>query len=469
MTQIKKSHREAALLFAIAACIGLICTLASSAVMANDVNTAAAAPSSSSAQAIAKDAPANEQWAVHGQLTNIAQGHPQLTSPYSGANSLSANGRTEETTDLTLFAGIRLWRGAELWLNPEIDQGFGFDDTLGVAGFPNGGAYKLGTNVPYLRIPRAFIRQMIPLGGAEEKLESAANQLGGRQSANNLTLTVGKFAVVDIFDTNTYAHDPRADFLNWSIVEGGAFDYAADSWGYTLGAAAEWSQNWWTLRGGVFRLSSVPNGKVVGFDFSQYSVIVEAEERHQWQGHSGKVKLLAFVNRGDMGNYADAVQLGLETGRAPDVSLVRHFGSRPGFVLNAEQELTSDIGAFARASINKGSKETFEFTDINQSVAAGLSLKGDGWGRHDDTVGIAAVVNRISGAAQAYFAAGGLGVVIGDGRLNYAREEILEIYYSLHLTSHVALTMDYQHATNPAYNRDRGPISIYGVRVHADF
>ncbi|MFI4941403.1 MAG: carbohydrate porin [Burkholderiales bacterium] len=414
-------------------------------------------------------APVIEQSAVHGQLTNITQKHDAFTAPYSGPYSLTPDGRIEETSDITLFAGWRLWRGAEIWLNSEIDQGFGFNNTLGMAGFPNGGAYKLGSNAPYLRLPRAFIRQVFPLGGAEEKLEATANQLGGTQTADNVTLTVGRFAVPDIFDANSYAHDPRADFLNWSIIDAGAFDYAADSWGYTFGAAAEWTQNWWTLRGGFFQLSTVPNGKVAGIDFSENSVILETETRHQWLGHPGKIKILAFENHGSMGSYRDAVQLGLETGSTPDISLVRQVGSRPGMGLNLEQELSPDIGAFARYSVNKGDKEAYEFSDINRSLSAGVQLKGALWGRHDDTVGIAAVANRISGAAQAYFAAGGLGILIGDGRLNYAPEQTLEMYYSLSVISHVALTLDYQYAANPAYNQDRGPVSIYGARLHADF
>ncbi len=469
MTQIDKSLHKMALSFAIAACASLPCAFPYGTARAGDITAVTPLPPSPPGQADAQDAPVNEQWAVHAQVTNITQGHPQFRSRYSGTNSLSTNGRTEETTDLTLFAGVRLWRGAEVWLNPEVDQGFGFDNTLGVAGFPNGGAYKLGANVPYLRIPKAFIRQVILLGDKQGRVDAAANQLGGSQATDNVTLTIGKFAVVDIFDTNTYAHDTRADFMNWSVIEGGAFDYAADSWGYTTGAAAEWTQNWWTLRGGLFRLSTVPNGKIAGFDFNQYSVIIEAEERHQWRGHPGKAKLLAFVNRGDMGSYADALQFGVKTGSTPDVSQVRRFSSRPGIVLNAEQELTPDIGVFTRLSINRGDKETFEFTDINQSLSAGLSVKGDRWGRHDDTVGVATAVNRISGAAQAYFTAGGLGVVIGDGNLNYAPEKILEMFYSLHVNSYTVLTMDYQHVANPAYNQDRGPVSIYGVRLHASF
>jgi high affinity Mn2+ porin len=426
-------------------------------------------PQAMALRAEKEDAPPPEKWAVHGQLSNVTQRHPSFTSPYSGTNSLQSNGRTEETTDITLYAGTRLWRGAELWLNPEIDQGFGLNNTVGLAGFASGEAYKIGANTPYLRLPRAFIRQVLPLGGSEGNVESAANQLGGSRTANNLVLTIGKFSAVDIFDTNTYAHDPRTDFLNWSVIDAGAFDYAADAWGFTYGAAAEWSKDWWTLRGGLFQLSRVPNGKVTGVDFSQYMLVTELEARHQWQGNPGKVKILAFVNRGKMANYRDAVQLASQTGDTPDVSLVRRKSWRPGLSLNVEQQLSSDLGAFLRASVNDGSKEAYEFTEINRSLSGGLSLKGDRWGRHNDTLGLAAVVNGLSGAARDYFATGGMGILIGDGALNYGPEKILEAYYSLKVNRYLSVALNYQHVNNPAYNRDRGPVSIYGLRVHSEF
>jgi high affinity Mn2+ porin len=434
-----------------------------------EANQTGSEPPSSSAQSVTKEAPIPETWAVHWQFTNVTQRHSRFTSPYSGQNSLEANGRTEQTTDVTLYAGKRLWRGAELWLNPEIDQGFGLSNTIGMAGFPSGEAYKIGANTPYLRLPRAFIRQVIDLGGSQQKTEAGANQLAGSNAADNVTLTVGKFSVVDIFDTNKYAHDARTDFLNWSVIDAGAFDYAADAWGFTYGAAAEWTQGAWTLRGGIFQMSRVPNGKVTAVDFSQHMAVAEFENRHEWQGHPGKMKLLAFVNRARMANYRDAVQLARQTGGTPDVSLVRNFSARPGIAINAEQELSADLGVFARASLNDGSKESYEFTEINKSLSAGFSLKGDRWGRHQDTIGVAAVINGLSGAARNYFAAGGIGILIGDGQLNYGPEKILETYYSMNLNPRLAVTLNYQYAINPAYNRDRGPVSIYGVRIHADF
>lgn len=413
--------------------------------------------------------PEMQAWALHGQVTNITQKHSRFKSLYSGANSLNPDGRIEETTDITLFAGVRLWQGAEFWLNPEIDQGFGFNNTLGVAGFPNGGAYKLGSNAPYLRLPRAFIRQTISLGGVAQTIEPAANQLGGTRSANNLTLTAGKFAVTDIFDTNSYAHDPRADFLNWSIIDSGAFDYAADSWGYTYGSAVEWTQDWLTLRGGVFQLSEIPNGKVTGLHLNQNALIAELEMRHQVTGRPGKIKLLAFRNHGNMASYREATQLGIDTASTPNVALVRRVGSRSGFAVNLEQEVASDVGAFARFGMNGGDKEAFEFSDINNSVAAGLSIKGDRWSRHDDTVGVAFAINRLSGSARDYFSAGGLGILVGDGALNYGSEKILEAYYTLRANSHLALTLDFQRIANPAYNRDRGPVNFVALRVHGEF
>lgn len=415
------------------------------------------------------DRETDQDFAWHAQATNVTQHHANFNSPYGGANSLVANGRTEETTDVTLYAGARLWRGAELWINPETDQGFGLSNTVGVAGFPSGEAYKIGANTPYLRLPRAFVRQVIPLGGDSSKVDATANQLGASRATNNVTLTVGKFSVTDIFDSNTYAHDPRADFLNWSIIDAGAFDYAADAWGFTYGAAAEWTHNMRTVRAGIFQLSSIPNGKITGVDFSQYMLVTELEQRYQWRGHAGKVKLLGFVNRGRMGAYRDAVQLGQETGEAPDTGLVRRFGSRAGASVNLEQELSSDLGLFGRASINNGNKEAYEFSEINRSISAGVSLKGDRWGRHDDTIGIAGVVNGLSGEARAYFAAGGIGILIGDGQLTYGAEKTIETYYSMHIDPHVTLAANYQRINNPAYNHDRGPVSIFGLRAHAEF
>jgi high affinity Mn2+ porin len=411
-----------------------------------------------------------EAWNAHGQFTFVDQFHPSFRSPYQGANSLTPARNGEETTDLTLFAGVRLWRGGAFYVNPEVDQGFGLSDTLGMAGFPSGEAYKVGKWTPYLRLQRAFLRQRFDLAGESQAISSGPNELGGMLTANNVTVTFGKFSVVDVFDTNSYAHDPRADFLNWSIIDAAAFDYAADAWGYTVGGAVEWTQSWWTLRGGFFDLSNVPNSATLEPGFKEFALIGEFEGRYEWQGHPGKVKLLGFLNHGRMGSYNAAISLGQATGATPDTTLVRQQASRPGVALNLEQELGPALGVFARASFNDGSKEAYEFTDVNRSLALGAVLKGIAWSRPADLWGVAAVRNGISAVARAYFAAGGLGILVGDGQLPHAGgEQIFETFYALRVAEPVTISADYQYVTNPAYNRDRGPVSIFALRLHADF
>ena len=413
--------------------------------------------------------PAEESWGLHVQATNVSQWHPSFTAPYSGPNSLNPAANSNETSDVTLFAGMRVPGGGEIWINPEIDQGFGLSNTLGMAGYPSGEAYKVGANAPYQRLPRFFYRKTIDLGGEMQRVESGTNQLAGTQSSNNIILTLGKFSVVDVFDTNAYAHDPRADFMNWAIVESGAFDYAADAWGYTYGASIEWTQSRWTLRGGIFDMSKTPNSTKLDPTFSQHEWVGEIEERHHLFGHDGKLKLLGFVNHALMGSYADALRLASLTNSTLDTSLVRRGSTNSGIAINLEQELASDLGAFARASYSDGAEQAFDFTEINRSVAVGISLKGSRWGRPDDTFGLAVVANGLSGTARDYFAAGGMGILIGDGALNYGLEKIMETYYSLQATNRIAVTLDYQYVVNPAYNQDRGPVSIYGARLHYEY
>jgi high affinity Mn2+ porin len=419
---------------------------------------------------LAGPASADDALSLHGQSTFVYQYHPAFTSPYRGTNSLAPQNVGDETFDATLFLGIRLWDGGAIYVNPEIDQGFGFTDTVGVAGFPSGEAYKVGAVHPYGRLQRLFMRQTIDLGGESKTVEADVNQVAGETTADNIVITAGKFSVGDVFDTNQYAHDPRGDFLNWSLIDAGAFDYAADSWGYAAGVAAEWTQDWWTLRLGLFDLSKIPNGETLEDDFSQFEAVVETEERHKLFGHDGKVKLLAFVNRGRMGNYRDAVALGAATGAVPDTALVRRYSSRPGGEINIEQGLTDTLGAFLRLSANDGSEEAYEFTEINRSISGGLSLKGTDWDRPDDTAGLAGVVNGISHDARDYFAAGGIGILIGDGALpRYKTEDIVEAYYSAQITSALSTTVDYQFIDNPAYNPQRGPVSAFAIRLHLQF
>jgi high affinity Mn2+ porin len=409
-----------------------------------------------------------DNFAIHGQTTFLEQYDPPFRSPYTGPNSLIPN-EGRETWDATLFLGMRLWDGAEFWVDPEIDQGFGLSATLGVAGFPSGEAFKLGESVPYARVPRAFIRQTIDLGGDTQKVDAAANQFGGSQTANRLVLTIGKFAVTDIFDTNKYAHDPRGDFMNWSLIDTGTFDYAADAWGFTYGSAAEWYQGDWTVRGGIFDLSKVPNSTDLDTTFQQFQWVGEIERRYELWGQPGKLAVTGFLTRGRMGSFADAIALAMVTGGPADISAVRHYNSRGGVSLNLEQQITQELGVFARAGFANGDIEPYEFADIDRTVAAGLSLAGKQWGRPDDTFGLAGVINGITGVHEQFLDDGGTGILVGDGMLPHpGTEQIIETYYALPV-SFFRLTLDYQFIVNPAYNRDRGPVSVLGARLHAQF
>ncbi len=411
-----------------------------------------------------------EMWAVHGQTTLIDQGNAAFSAPYSGMNSLPTKAEGRETFDLTLFFGVRPWSGGELWANPEVDQGFGLHDTLGVAGFPSGEAYKVGASTPYVRLQRLFFRQTVDLGGDRSGVQADANQLAGAQSADRVVLTLGKFNVTDIFDTNSYAHDPRHDFLDWALIDAGTFDYAADAWGYTVGGAAEWYAHAWAARLGVFDLSEVPNSERLDTSFGQFQVVGEIEKDFAPGGRQGSLKITGFLSRGRMARFADAIALGQATGAPPDVALVRRYRSRGGLSFDLQQQLTTDLGLFARGGFASGGIEPYEFADIDRTLSAGLSLNGRRWGRPADTLALAGVVDAISAIHQQYFAAGGLGILIGDGRLPRPGDEhILETYYDFGLARHLHLSFDYQFVDNPAYNTDRGPVSIFAARVHAQF
>jgi high affinity Mn2+ porin len=412
--------------------------------------------------------PKSDFWSVHGQTTFVQQYALPFHAPYRGPNSLDPNaGR--ETWDATFYVGARLWQGAEVWFNPEIDQGFGLSTTLGVAGFPSAEAYKVGQNFPYARLPRYFLRQTIDLGGGTEKIEDGANQFGGTQSKDRLVITAGKFSSVDIFDTNKYAHDPRSDFLNWTIVDTGTFDYAADAWAFTYGIAVEWYKGPWTLRVGLFDLPIVPNSTDLDPTFQQFQWIGEIERRYELWGKPGKLAVTGYLTEGRMGRYEDAIQLAAATGQQPDLASVRRFQSRTGVSFNLEQQLSSDVGFFARGGYSGGGVEQFAFTDADWTAVAGLSVAGTTWGHKDHTIGVAAVINGISAAHQAYLNDGGLTALLGDGKLpRPGPEEIVEMYYSLPVLSW-RVTGDYQFVVNPGYNEQRGPVSIVALRLHSQF
>ena len=414
--------------------------------------------------------PAAEQYSFHGQVTWVPQGYPGFRAAYSGPESLPPQTHVVENFVTDAFLGVGLWQGAAIYFNPEIDEGFGVGNTFGIAGFPSAFAYKVGKSEPYIRDQRYFLRQTIGLGGGTEQIEAGANQLAGPVDANRLTFTVGKYSVVDIFDDSKYAHDPTSTFLNWTIIDMGAFDYAADSWGFTYGATGEWKQDWWTARAGVFQLSQTPNSEVIEPAlFRQFQPVVEFEERHNLFDQPGKLKFLFYANDGFMGSFNQAVAQGFATGTTPDISTVRARRIKVGGGVNLEQQITPSLGLFARLSMATGQYETFDFTEVERSASGGVVINGDLWGRNKDQIGIGGVLNGISNAHANYLAAGGVGLILGDGALSYSGERILETYYKFGIADGIHVTADCQFVDNPGYNLARGPVLLFALRLHAEF
>ncbi|MBV9480210.1 MAG: carbohydrate porin [Acidobacteria bacterium] len=404
-------------------------------------------------------------WSTHFQFTGIYQGYPAFRAPYSGANSLTPGNRSRETMTGTAYIGRALWEGGALYLNPEFAQGFGLSHTFGLAGFPNGEAQKSGSHVPKPYIARFYLTQTIGLGGEQEDVADDLNQVAGKRDISRITIYAGKMAIPDLFDGNSYAHDPRNDFMNWSVWEGGAYDYAADQRGYTDGIAAELNQKEWAFRLGGFLVPKHSNDRDLDTRILKHGGYqAEFEKRHELLGQSGKVRVLGFLNRALSGSYREALTI-----PGIDIAATRKDRTKSGFVINLEQALTSDLGMFARLSYNDGHNEIMAFTDIDRSGQLGFSLKEERWGRPDDTIGLAGVINAISRDHADFLRAGGLGILVGDGRLTYGTEKIIETYYRCQITASVSLTANYQYVVNPAYNRDRGPVSILAARAHLQF
>jgi high affinity Mn2+ porin len=417
--------------------------------------------------------PTAEGISLHLQSTFTPQGNFAFRAPFSGNQSLDPTGQSVETATMTGYFGARLWNGGEVYFNPELFHGFGLRNedgskgTVGVAGFPNGEAQKGGRWDADLQVARLYVSQTIGFGGEQEVIKDDLNQIAGKKDISRLTLTFGRLAVGDLFDNNAYAHDPRTQFLNWSIWEAGAFDYAADVKGYTIGAVADFNQKDWAFRAGYFLVPVKPNALALDTRIGERGeAVAEFEKRYDLFSQPGKLRLLAFENTALTGDYSGAVAL---SPAAPDIEATRKVRTDYGFAVNLEQAITNDAGAFFRFSRNGGRVEVCCFTDINESVSGGISLKGTVWGRPNDVFGLAGAYNRLSPEAQRFFAAGGTGLLIGDGTLTYRGERILEAYYSYAVTGHLSFTADYQFIGDPAYNADRGPVHVIGGRVHLQF
>jgi high affinity Mn2+ porin len=411
--------------------------------------------------------PESDRWEIHGQTTFLPQGYPAFHAPYSGPNSLTPAPQLQQTWSNSLFLNARLWQGGEIYYNPELLQGFGLNNTVGVAGFPSGEAQKSNFPYPHYNTSRLFVRQTFGFGGEQEELASGPTQLAGKVDVSRLTLQAGKFAVVDIFDGNAYAKDSRKDFMNWSIWAPGAFDYSADKVGLTYGATAEFNQKQWALRGGYFLMQAVSNSN--SFDtrvFERGTYVLELETRYSLFSQPGKLRTIAWLNSAFSGSYRETLD---NPAFELDIAQTRRGRIKYGYVVNLEQALSDEVGLFARWSWNDGKTEIMAFTDIDASLSLGLSLKGAKWGRPDDVIGIGGAINALSRDHRDFIAAGGLGILIGDGQLNYRRERILDTYYAYAINKQLTLSADYQLITNPAYNADRGPVHIFSGRLHGEF
>jgi high affinity Mn2+ porin len=448
------------------ALLAAILALAPHAARAQAAATASQPASPPAAATVPADAPAN--WMIHTQATWIDQGHPEFDSPYEGANSMTGDSQNERTFSFSLFTGYRILPGTEIYLDPEFFQGHGLSNTLGMAGFPNGEAVKAAFPNLHYNTSRLYIRQTFGLGGETEKIDNDQQHVGGTYDVNRVTLTVGKMAADDIFDNNAYSGGARNQFMNWSLWESSAWDYPADIVGYTAGFAAQWNTKNWTLAYGIFMEPTESNGAVLDKHLlDAHGQILELDRRYSVGELTGTLRPFVFWNQARMGDYADALAL-------PSIEdalfQTRAYRSKVGFGLSWDQQLCADLGAFARLSWDDGRTESFAFTEVDRSAALGLSLAGTRWGRKDDTLGVAVVVNAIVPEHQAYLAAGGeQGLILGDGALNYGPEEIIEGYYSVQVTRWLWISPDLQGAVNPGYNRDRGPVAIYAVRAHVEF
>lgn len=414
-------------------------------------------------------------WSWHFQSTIIAQKHSGFRSPYKGNNSLADTVEPIATSlSATLFTGRRLWKGASLYVNPEVTGGKGLSFTTGVAGALNGETYRVGHVEPQVYIARAYLEQQIPVGNSTpEWQEDDINQTAGYLPSNRITISIGKFALSDFFDDNSYAKDPRTQFFNWSIWANGAWDYPANTRGYTYGLVVGWYKPGWALKFSSVAVPRIANYSSLEYRFSKaHSETLELEHNFKLGNNPGSVRLVVSGTLSRAPSYADGLKA-LATGSAfipaviaGDTANDKFGGRKTAIGLNLEQSISPSAGVFARAGWNDGKYASWAFTEIDRTVSAGMLIKGKSWSRPEDSWGIASSINGLSSPHRQYLAAGGYGFIIGDGALNYGHEAIIETFYNAVLNSFCHLSADYQFVHAPGYNKDRGPVHVFALRVH---
>ncbi len=410
-------------------------------------------------------------YSAHAQATVVTQVHNVFPSPYIGPRSLKPSEPAANTMTGTVFFATRLCESerndTQLIFNPETAGGSGFSGTDGIAGFPNGEATRVGVENPTPYIARLYVRQTFGFGGEREWAPDENNQVAGERDVQRLSVIVGKLAAPDIADDNRYAHDPRTQFLNWALVYNGAWDYPANVRGYTYGVALDYnhSKNL-SFSYGVFTEPAVANGAALDWHLLKaQGQVAEMENRFEINERPGTLRLMTFLNHAHMGDYTEALQL---MPVDPDITKTRSYRYKYGFCMSFDQALSDDIGFFSRLGWNDGHTESWAFTEIDRTASAGFVMGGRWWCRPDDRIGLAGVLNGISGPHRAYLEAGGIGFIIGDGKLKYGLEQCLEMYYAWKVANGIVLTLDFQEIANPGYNTQRGPVEVGSIRVHWD-
>lgn len=408
------------------------------------------------------------------QTTYNWQRHRGFSSNYSGQNSMSSSADKMYTFSLTAHWGTRLWSGGELYFNPEIASGVPFTENLiGLGGFTNGEITRAAGTTPQAYRQRLFLRQTWNRGGGSEKVESDFNQMAGTVDKNRTVLTVGNFSTLDVFDDNAYAKDPRTQFMNWGNWTYSSWDYAADARGFGWGFALEFYQGDWVYRLGRMTGPKEPNGLPVDFNLlNHYGDQFEVEHAHIFNNQPGKFRVLFYRNRAVLADFNDATAYLLANNPTDKQTIfnVRNGEKiKYGLGVNLEQAINDQVGFFFRGMKSDGKTETYAFTEVDSSLSAGFLIKGNKWGRAEDTVGLSLMTNYLSPERRKFLEAGGISFFIGDGQLQYKPETIFEGFYSWGISKGVWLTGDYQRIQNPAYNASRGPVDVFAVRFHAEF
>ncbi len=411
---------------------------------------------------------------ISGQANVILQWHPTFPAKYSGKNSLKAAAENDTSKVYTLFLGYELTSTTEIFLDAESAGGHGIGAAFGLAGFTNLDVVRNPTlgQTPYLA--RLMLRQIIPLTDKRVAADRDAFHLATSVPARRIEFRMGKFGMADFFDLNTYGTDSHLQFLNWTVDNDGAYDYAANTRGYTDGAIVEYDDHWFTARFAEAMMPKVANGIHLDADIARSrSENLELQATGNRIAHrAGTVRLLGYLNHADMGNYREAIDeyLAGDKSSPPDITATRRQGRHKyGFELNFEQEIVADVGVFGRLGWSDGRNESFAYTEDDRTLELGGFTRGTSWHRRNDRAGVAFVANGIVAAHQQYLALGGIGFLLGDGGLTYGPEKIFEGFYTAHLWRGFFASFDIQHLNNPGYNKDRGPVTVPGLRLHVDF